>query len=256
MRRLPSKITYANVVATLALFIALGGVSWAAVKLPKNSVGTKQIKKNAVTSAKIKKNAITSAKIKNGSVVAAKVKGDSLTGGQIDESSLGVVPSSSVAATASDTQRAVRRVNISAAAADEGSARAAASEVPLGSYGQISVYGKCYHDTTSDRVYGIIVAKTTNDGSWAVLYDSTLTGDSSLSTTTPELNRIAAFQFASTTTTNNDYVFSAWALGTDGKGLAFDAHVASKNGNIPDQTALYSGERSCIFLFEGTELDS
>lgn len=256
MRRPTIKITYANVVATLALFIALGGVSWAAVKLPKNSVGAKQIKKNAVTSAKIKKNAVTSAKIKNGNVTGAKVKSNSLTGTQIDETSLGVVPSATVAGTASDKQRAVRRVSISASGADEGSARAAASEVPLGSYGQISVYGKCYHDTTSDRVYGIIVAKTTTDGSWAALYDSTLTGDSSLSTTTPELSRIAAFQFAGTTTTNNDYVYSAWALGTDGKGLAFDAHVASKNGNIPDQTELYTGERSCIFLYEGTELDS
>ncbi len=41
MRRIRSKITYANVVATLALFIALGGVSYAAVKIPTNSVGEK-----------------------------------------------------------------------------------------------------------------------------------------------------------------------------------------------------------------------
>lgn len=254
--RLPTiKITYANVVATMALFIALGGVSWAAVKLPKNSVGVKQIKKNAVTSAKIKKNAVTSAKIKAGAIAGSKVKANSLTGTQVDESSLGVVPLATVASTASDTQRAVRRVNISGSGADEASARAAASEVPLGSYGQISVYGKCYHETTSDRVYGIIIAKTTTDGSWAALYNSTLTGDSSLSTSTPELDRRAAFQFAGTTTTNNDYVYSAWALGTDGKGLAFDAHVASRNGNLPDPTAVYSGERACIFLYEGTTLD-
>ena len=31
-------LTYSNVVATLALFIALGGVTYAAIKLPKNSV--------------------------------------------------------------------------------------------------------------------------------------------------------------------------------------------------------------------------
>ena len=41
-------------VALLALFIALGGTSYAAVKLPANSVGSKQIKKNAVTAAKVK----------------------------------------------------------------------------------------------------------------------------------------------------------------------------------------------------------
>ena len=38
----------------MALFVALGGASYAAVKIPKNSVGSAQIKKNAVTSAKVK----------------------------------------------------------------------------------------------------------------------------------------------------------------------------------------------------------
>ena len=44
----------ANLIAYLALFVALGGTSYAAIKLPKNSVGAKQIKRNAVTSAKVK----------------------------------------------------------------------------------------------------------------------------------------------------------------------------------------------------------
>ena len=48
-----SRLTYANVTATLALFLALGGVSWAAATLPRNSVGTKQLKTSAVTSAKV-----------------------------------------------------------------------------------------------------------------------------------------------------------------------------------------------------------
>jgi hypothetical protein len=43
-----------NLLACLALFVALGGTSYAAAKLPANSVGTKQLKGNAVTSAKIK----------------------------------------------------------------------------------------------------------------------------------------------------------------------------------------------------------
>lgn len=64
MKRLRSKLTYANVVATLALFIAIGGASaFAANQLAKNSVGSKQLKKNAVTTAKIKNGAVTGAKI-------------------------------------------------------------------------------------------------------------------------------------------------------------------------------------------------
>ena len=46
------KLSYANVVSTLALVVALGGGAYAAVELPKNSVGTKQIKKKAVTLAR------------------------------------------------------------------------------------------------------------------------------------------------------------------------------------------------------------
>ena len=41
-------------VGVIALFVALGGTSYAAVKLPANSVGSKQIKNNAVRSAEVK----------------------------------------------------------------------------------------------------------------------------------------------------------------------------------------------------------
>jgi hypothetical protein len=45
----------AMVVACTALFVSLGGVGYAAVVLPANSVGTRQLKKNAVNSAKVKR---------------------------------------------------------------------------------------------------------------------------------------------------------------------------------------------------------
>ena len=54
MRAVRKRWSYANVVATLALFVALaGGTAFAAIQLPKNSVGSKQIKKEAVTPAKL-----------------------------------------------------------------------------------------------------------------------------------------------------------------------------------------------------------
>jgi hypothetical protein len=55
MRRLRSKLTYANVMATIAVFIALGGASYAAIEIPKNSVGTKELKDGAVSQAKLAK---------------------------------------------------------------------------------------------------------------------------------------------------------------------------------------------------------
>jgi hypothetical protein len=51
-RRLAGSLTYANVTASLALFIALGGVGYAAT-LPRDSVGTRQIRKGAVTEGKL-----------------------------------------------------------------------------------------------------------------------------------------------------------------------------------------------------------
>lgn len=55
--------TYANVVATLALFIALGGVAYAADVLPALSVGTKQLRPKAVRTGKIADRAVTRTKI-------------------------------------------------------------------------------------------------------------------------------------------------------------------------------------------------
>jgi hypothetical protein len=58
------------VIAIAALFIALGGVSYAAIKVPAGSVGTKQLKNNAVSGKKLKKNAVAGAKVRNGSLAA------------------------------------------------------------------------------------------------------------------------------------------------------------------------------------------
>jgi hypothetical protein len=55
------RLSYANVMATIAVFIALGGVSYATLKLPKNSVGSRQLKKNAVTTAKVKDGSLKAA---------------------------------------------------------------------------------------------------------------------------------------------------------------------------------------------------
>src|SRR5215207_6063743 len=57
-------------VALLALFIALGGTSYAAITLPAGSVGTKQLKKNAVTSKKVKNSSLQAKDFAPGSLPA------------------------------------------------------------------------------------------------------------------------------------------------------------------------------------------
>jgi hypothetical protein len=53
LQRLRDRLTYANVMSTVAVFVALGGVSYAVSTLPANSVGTKQLRKHSVTSVKL-----------------------------------------------------------------------------------------------------------------------------------------------------------------------------------------------------------
>ena len=50
-----------NAIALLALFVALGGTSYAALSLPAGSVGTQQLRNGAVTSRKLAKGAVTAA---------------------------------------------------------------------------------------------------------------------------------------------------------------------------------------------------
>jgi hypothetical protein len=70
--RLRPRLTYSNVIASLALFVALGGTA-AAVVLPRNSVGPKQLKRGAVTPKALRKGAVTSPKIAPRSVIGGKL---------------------------------------------------------------------------------------------------------------------------------------------------------------------------------------
>lgn len=65
-----SRPSPALVVASVALAVALGGTSYAAVALPKNSVGTPQLRKNAVTSLKVKNRSLLAADFKRGQLPA------------------------------------------------------------------------------------------------------------------------------------------------------------------------------------------
>jgi hypothetical protein len=67
IRRLRDKLTYANVVASLALFVALGGTSYA-LTLPRNSVGSKQIRTRAVGASEIRKSAVRGNEVRDRSL--------------------------------------------------------------------------------------------------------------------------------------------------------------------------------------------
>jgi hypothetical protein len=76
--RLRSRLTYANVVSSLCLFVLLGGGAYAATRLPSNSVGPKQLKNNAVSTRKVKDRSLLAKDFKNGQLPrgAKGLKGD------------------------------------------------------------------------------------------------------------------------------------------------------------------------------------
>jgi hypothetical protein len=74
------RIRYADVMSTLAAFIALSGVAYAAVKLPANSVGDRHIKRGAVRSGEVKNGALTSRDFKAGVLPAAEGGADGSDG--------------------------------------------------------------------------------------------------------------------------------------------------------------------------------
>ncbi|WP_196807568.1 collagen-like triple helix repeat-containing protein [Candidatus Solirubrobacter pratensis] len=70
-----------NIVAYVALFVALGGSSYAAVRLAPNSVTTRTIAKGAVTNAKLAKGAVTTSSVRNGTLASTDFgKGQLLKG--------------------------------------------------------------------------------------------------------------------------------------------------------------------------------
>ncbi|HST15076.1 MAG TPA: hypothetical protein VLJ44_09535 [Gaiellaceae bacterium] len=91
----------ATVIALIALFVSLGGTTYAAIKLPANSVGTRQIRDGAVANRDLHTHAVN----------AAKVADNSLTGTQINSSTLGTVPSSTHAINADRAAIATRAAN-------------------------------------------------------------------------------------------------------------------------------------------------
>ena len=139
MKQIRKRITYANVMSSIAVFLVLGGATAIAAK----KIGTKQLKANSVTTGKIKKNAVTTAKIKNNAV----------TGAKINESTLGEVPQAANATAFNGTTQQIVKYR----------ANAGAGETTIFSGGGLTITGAC--TGVAPRV-GIFTATTdTNDSS-------------------------------------------------------------------------------------------
>ena len=92
LSKVRSRMTYANVVSSLCLFLVLSGGTAVALS-GKNTVFSDDIKDGQVKNADIAGSAVRASKVKDGSLTGKEIKPDSISGKRIDESSLGKVPS-------------------------------------------------------------------------------------------------------------------------------------------------------------------
>lgn len=238
MKAVRKRLTYANVMSSIAVFLVLGGATaFAASQLGKNSVGSKQLKKNAVTAAKLKKNAVTGAKIKPGAV----------TGTKIEEGTLGTVPSAdnaAVAANLSGYSHKFLRLTATPVANYEAGVNSGA-ETPMFSAGPLSVVAKCF--SFSGTVYGMYQIKSSVDGA---VFDSQADytyGANFLGPNRPANERELSYYSASG---NYSYAESSYpaffAVAPGDVAISGDLQIAVKQGTLAGTQGVYGPGDSCL----------
>jgi hypothetical protein len=247
-------LTYANVMSTIAVFLLLGGATaFAASKLSRNSVGTRQLKANSVTAAKLRANAVTERKVQDGAITSAKIGDGAVIGAKVQAATLGTVPS---AATLRGYQRTgIVRVPANPDIGPFDQALAAAPEVPLLSAGPFTVYAKCFDST---QTHAVVLIRTSEDG--AIFEgDSGEVGGSPrfLNRDTPEEERILHVEFTGQNQANyfgvEESGYSAMAPG--GAVIRGDLQMADKNGTLPAGNGIYGSGNVCLFAAEMTALN-
>jgi hypothetical protein len=96
MLRLKNALTYGNVVATLGVFLALGGSALAVTYAADNSVLSRSIKNGQVRTQDVFDGGVARADLAPGAVGGEQVQDDSLTGADVQESTLGEVPAAAL----------------------------------------------------------------------------------------------------------------------------------------------------------------
>lgn len=257
MKKVIKHLTVPNVLSTIALFFVLGGVSYGATALKKNSVAAKQIKKGSVTNAKIAKNAVATSKIKNGAISADKIAG-TIGPAKVDVASLGKFAAAGTADTVETSAASiVKRLSPSVDNPSTSTAMSLATEVPIASNGQVSVYNKCF--TSSGTLYSYLFLKTTADGAISSSNGggSPFYGNPYLNVATNETNRSLYSVSAGTGSSyygSNNYYEMGTLVGPNGDGLNFQLYQWVKNGNLFTGSGAFAGNQVCVITGTATKL--
>lgn len=152
VRRRPSA---SLVVSFVALFVALGGVGYAATQLPKNSVGNAQLRNGSVGNWKLKSNAVGGRKIINGAVGAKQVNSTQVQLRVATPCSAGAVKAIGLSGTVTCTPTLPNEVGTSATAVTlgTGSTQVVSESLPAGSSYLVLAYPHAViSGTTGQRI--------------------------------------------------------------------------------------------------------
>jgi hypothetical protein len=161
VKQIRKRITYANVMSSIAVFLVLGGGAAYAAK----KIGSNEIKGNSITTGKLKKNAVTASKIKSNSITTAKIKNGAVTGSKVNVGTLGTVPNATHATNADNATNWSRYLTTGIVKASAG------QNVSLFNIGPFSVVGHC-KDLGSGKVEASMIITTSQVGSSMSAYEN------------------------------------------------------------------------------------
>jgi len=139
------RLSFANVTSTMALFVALGGTSYAAITLPANSVGKSQIRTAAVAQSEVasesigpgelRSNAVRSPEIRTNAVGASEIRPSAIDGDELADKGIGAADLADATKTALAEMNGVTfRARATAAGAPAGGNATAIVRTGLGEY--------------------------------------------------------------------------------------------------------------------------
>jgi hypothetical protein len=127
--RLRARLSFANVTSAIALFVALGGTSYAAIELPSDSVGRAQIRTSGVGKSEIGSNTVGTSELRNSGVAAADIKSGAVGPSEVrpnaidsDELADGGIGAADLSDAAKTAVAAMNGVTFRASAAADGTA--------------------------------------------------------------------------------------------------------------------------------------
>lgn len=265
MERLKKSLrpTPALIVAMTALVVAMSG---AAIALPgKSSVHKNDIEDGAVTSKKIADGAVGSRQIQGKSIKGNRLKDGAVKEKQIADATITdkqIADATITGKQVADGGLSDKNLNdyevigdgsfvklTATEAATPAAAQAAAPETILFSKGQLTLYAKCFRDTTAGEIRGAIYARSTANGAILQGAGTDLPNANAvlLDTTTTEDNRAVDIQ--SNTVANAGTVGESESvlIGADGTDLQILSHIAVKQGTFPGGNGAFGDGNVCIF---------